>query len=383
MDKKRFILLLIAAACFGAAEGLLLPGLSLWWSELGLSNIQIGLMHASGALAVLLSASFIPRLLRRFGIPRCLGIGFILDMSSITGWFLVSWLLPSSMLLFGMLTMSLINGMAITVAWIAFETSLNAAIDNHQRGRCISAYMFAAALGVAIGPLLLNFWEQITTSFLWVAMALFVTGYGLGVSSEVLNYWRPEEEHPAPLIAWRRIAVIIIGLAFIDGVTAAAVYTMMPLYASNIAMNHQQVSWLISAFMVGSISAQLPLGWLLDRVPCRNFLIIAMPIVTLLMLLIADLPWNHHNALLLLMVLWGIAVGGVYIAAFVIQGHFFKGYALSRIMSFFVIANTAGEMVAPLAGGLALQFAPTSFFYLLASLYAGFLGLLLYQKIPC
>src|SRR5262245_1176317 len=173
-------LLPVFAACgaIGLQAGVAIPLVPLALERQGVDKLTIGIVGAAWAVGMLATAPYIPRLAARFAalpfIFAAVVAGSVITVAytltdSVVAWFLLS----------------LVHGMTGGVPWVVSEIWMNVVAEEKHRGRVMGVYAMLVALGLALGPFVL----QVVGVY---GPAPFVTSAVLAllVAVPLLPYWK-------------------------------------------------------------------------------------------------------------------------------------------------------------------------------------------------
>src|SRR5258708_32004326 len=179
----------VFAACgaIGLQVGVALPLVPLALERQGADKLTIGVVAAAWAIGMLATASHIPRLAARFGAVPFI-IAAVLAGSAIT----VAYTLTDSVIAWFVLTF--LHGAVGGVPWVVSEIWMNVVVEEKHRGRVMGLYAMLVALGLALGPFVL----QVVGVY---GPMPFLTSAALAllVAVPLLPYWKtaPQIEHTA------------------------------------------------------------------------------------------------------------------------------------------------------------------------------------------
>jgi MFS family permease len=258
-----------------------------------------------------------------------------------------------------------VAGMASTLRWILAEAAVAELAPARRRGRVMG--LFAMMIGVTFmaGPALLSVllaaaWD--TRAVGWVAVALL--GLGVLLQLPVRPPVNARQAAPAARAGWRgtmgalRAAPVVMLTGFVGGFFESGLASTLPLYGLVVGFSTTLSALLVSASGLGSTLLAPVAGELADRLPAaavRRACVLASLVAALALLLV---PYWSPLAWVIAFV-WGGAGAALYTLAMVEIGHRHQGLALVNSTAVLVMAYTAGGMLAPAAGGLMLQWAPT------------------------
>ena len=256
-------LLPVFAACgaIGLQVGVALPLVPLALERQGADKLTIGVVAAAWAIGMLATASHIPRLAARFGAVPFI-IAAVLAGSAIT----VAYTLTDSVIAWFVLTF--LHGVVGGVPWVVSEIWMNVVVEEKHRGRVMGVYAMLVAFGLALGPFVL----QVVGVY---GPAPFLTSAALTllVAVPLLPYWKtaPQIEHPAD----SGYTAVIVGAplamlaAFACGLGEQVAFSFLPVYAVGAGVSAQTGALWLSAFVIGNVILQWPIGWMADHLDRR------------------------------------------------------------------------------------------------------------------
>jgi MFS family permease len=276
----RAILHVMASICIVATgNSLLTTTVSLHLSDPALDPHVVQLLLTAfpiGFLAGCLSARF---LVVRFGHERSfllvaslagLGAGGYMLTEAATVWF----------------CLRLINGFSIATLFVVSESWINLYADQKNRGAYFSFYMLMTSLATLFAQLLVEaagansphlFQIVFGVILLGLIYARFVGGpwpalrLPLTVTVEAGN---AHSGHRYGIWRLAALAPVTVICVFQSGMTNMNVYTMTPIYAERMHLDATVAVTLVTAFSLGGMLAQAPVGWLSDRMDRRVLLLL-------------------------------------------------------------------------------------------------------------
>jgi MFS family permease len=329
-------------------------------NDAGSSPFSIGVNTALYYLGIAAASPIVPRLMRRHG-RACVTAGLALDALA-TGLFPFA---PGEWAWHGL---RLAGGVGTALCIIPMETQVNHDAPKDRRARDFAIYAFCVALGVGVGSgvaLPLYSAAPILAFLLGGAatLAALVPGW-LGVPGRI----EVADAAPGAEVRWWRHAAGFAG-AWAQGILEGGCFAFLALYL----LSRWGSDWLAGAMMAalfgGVVAAQLPLGWLADRlgrwrvfVGCQVTLIIGL-------LLIPALPWAVVNGVALLAV--GAACGALYPLGLAVLGERLPASALGDANAYYLAANGAGSLMGPLVIGWAVSAAGLPALFYVGALAVG------------
>ncbi len=338
------LLLPVFAACgaIGLQAGVALPLVPLALERQGADNLTIGVVAAAWAIGMLATASHIPRLAARFGAVPFI-IAAVVAGSAIT----VAYTLTDSVIVWFVLTF--LHGVVGGVPWVVSEIWMNVVVEEKRRGRVMGVYAMLVALGLALGPFVL----QIVGVY-GPAPFLTCAALALLVALPLLPYWKtaPLIEHTADS-GYRTVIVaapLAMLAAFACGLGEQVAFSFLPVYAVGAGVSAQTGALWLSAFVIGNVILQWPIGWMADHFDRRVVLAGCTLAAAVLVLL---LPAVSAQSLMIvgLIMLWGGLSFAIYPVGLALLGQNFVGGDIARANTAFSMLYIVGGLIGrPLAG---------------------------------
>lgn len=353
-----------AMAVVSIALSLSVPLFALLMEHMGASGAEIGLNHTMAAIAMVVSAPLLPRVLARIGlVPLMLGSVVILAavFLLIPVWSSQSW--------WGFLRICF--GFAATALFFASEFWLMSVVPDTLRGRIVGIYAVVLSGSYMIGPLMLNtIGIDGTLTFIAPAVVVCIASIPIVVGRNKAPPSRSEERaHPLdvlsffrtdPMVLW---AVVLFGAIEFGAMGLISVWAMRTGFDQVTAVN--MVFWL--AF--GSLSFQLPMGWAADRYDRRKLMAIAA-VVSLVMPLVM-IPFAGNVVIASgSMFIWGGMAVAFYSLSLTELGSRYRGETLARGNAALVLAYGLGALLSPAGFGLAMDSIPPNGLLWVAALAA-------------
>ena len=172
---------------------------------------------------------------------------------------------------------------------------------------------------------------------------------------------------------------LLAGAHFSHHVLTAVIVPLLPFIRNEFGLSYAQTGFVTSAFTVAYGFAQLPAGWLADRVGPRYLLLFGITGVAATGLVVGLSP--VFAVLIVGLLLMGIAGGGYHPAASAVIAHMVHPDRRGQAMGVHIIGGSTSFFLAPLlAAGLVTAFGWRGTFLAL-SLPVALLGLLLFVLI--
>ncbi len=222
------------------------------------------------------------------------------------------------------------------------EIWMNVVVEEKRRGRVMAVYGMMVALGMALGPLVLQ-----VTGVYGPAPFLTCAGLALLVALPLLPYWKtsPEITHSSDSgfgIVLLAAPLALFG-AFACGLGEQVAFSFLPVYAVGAGVSAETGALWLSAFVMGNVVLQWPIGWLADHADRRAVLGGCTGASAVLVVVLSLMPAQSFGVIGVVMV-WGGISFAIYPVALALLGQSFKGGDIAR-------ANTAFSMIY-IVGGL-------------------------------
>ncbi|SFS41823.1 MFS transporter [Marininema halotolerans] len=376
-ERRWFLVLLGVVATAGLTQGLLLPLVATLLEKKGVSSSMNGLHATALYLGILLSTPFCGWLVRRYGYRFVILIGMVLLLGCTFLFPIFTGFVPWMVLRF-------LIGVGDSILHYATQLWITAESPVHLRGRRVSQYGLAFAMGFGLGPLGMNLlkWGEWVPFITMGVLLLFVFGGTFFLKDQRPPVDSRVEASRSRMLRIYRWSFVALCPAFLYGFLEATLSGSFPVYGLRNGLGTSWVSILISAFVYGSLLFQLPLGILSDRLGRKKVL---GGICFIGAIGMAVIPLVIENAWLLLLVF--ALVGGLLGSLFSLGLAFLadilpmedlpEGNALAS--AHFAI----GCVLGPYIGGVLIQsVGGDSLFYLIAGTLLAFVILTLRYQTP-
>ncbi|CAM5207542.1 Fucose permease OS=Ureibacillus acetophenoni OX=614649 GN=SAMN05877842_11837 PE=4 SV=1 [Ureibacillus acetophenoni] len=278
-EQRRFWTLVIIVSISGFSQGMLLPLISIIFETDGVSSTLNGLNATGLYIGTLLISPFVEQPLRKFGYkPIIIGGGAVVFISLLMFplWkHVVFWFI-----------LRLLIGIGDHCLHFATQTWLTSSAPQGKLGKSMAIYGLSFGVGFAVGPLMTPL-VRVSESFPFIVSSL------LCLMAWSLVFFI-QNEHPEVLagdakgsnsFTRYKLSFKYAWIAFLPpfayGVLETSINALFPVYALRMDYDLTMVSMIISAFSVGGIITQVPLGLLGDRIGRRNVLLIALAVGTI------------------------------------------------------------------------------------------------------
>ncbi|MFK8251089.1 MFS transporter [Ancylobacter terrae] len=351
-----------AISVVGIGLGLSIPLLSIELESRGIARTWIGLNTAMGGIATIVTAPFMPAMVRRFGAGTMLIGAILLAMASLIGFKATGWFPLWFPLRFAF-------GAALCVLFVVSEFWINAASPPEKRGLIMGIYATVLSLGFAAGPAILGLVGiQGWTPYL-IGAAIFLAGtipvfIGAAEAPEITS-----ESHTG-VFALLRLAPSATLAAFVFGAVETAQLGFLPIYGLRRGLSEVDASLLLTIAVLGNVLFQIPLGILSDRMDRRRLLLASATAGLIGVSVLPLLPAQGWSIAAAVFLTTG-AAGGMYTIGLAHLGARFRGAELAAANSAFVMLYSVGLTLGPPLTGVGMDaLDPHGYALTLAALFA-------------
>jgi MFS family permease len=365
-NNLRFWILVSIVAISGFSQGMLLPLIAVIFEKNGVSPSLNGLNATALYIGILLVSPFMEMPLRKYGYKPVIIYGGGLVIVSLA-------LFPLWETFWFWFVLRLLIGIGDHSLHFATQTWITSSSPAAKRGRNISLYGLFFGIGFASGPLMTPLVNVNQTLPFIVSSLLCLIGW---VFVFTLKNERPEQDAGInsflATIKQFRNALKYGWVAFLPpfsyGYLESSLNGSFPVYALRMNMEVANVSLLLTAFAIGSIVTQLPLGILSDKYGRKTIL---MTVLFLGFFSFTAASFVEHSfiGLFVIFIISGMIVGSTfslgisYMTDLVPKNLLPTGNLLCGI--FFSLGSLSG----PIIGGLFIKFAEKiSFFYIISTM---------------
>jgi MFS family permease len=362
----RFWILVSIVAISGFSQGMLLPLIAVIFENSGISSALNGLNATALYIGILLVSPFMELPLRKYGYKTIIILGGGLVFISLA-------LFPLWKSFWFWFVLRLIIGIGDHSLHFATQTWITSFSSLEKRGRNIALYGLFFGIGFAAGPLMtpLVYINEALPFIISSILCFIGWSFVFTLKNEL-----PEQEvninsFLATIKQFKR-ALKYGWIAFLPplayGFLESSLNGSFPIYALRKDIAVSSVSLVLSAFAIGSIITQLPLGMLSDQYGRRRVLM-TVGFLGFCSFMSASFLEQNVVGLFLAFLISGMLVGSTfslgisYMADLVPKNLFPTGNLLCGIFFSF------GSLCGPLIGGLFIKyFQNVSFFYIISTL---------------
>jgi MFS family permease len=359
--------IIMSSFALGVAFGGYIPLQSLWMESLDRPFNQIGLTNGIVGLGIVISAYFVPQLVRRVGITRAILIGLFLATISASVFRLTEnlhlWLI-----------IKFIKGLGLGLHWVLSEAWLIKISPPKIRPKAIAIYAVSMSIGFAGGPAIIwLFGHTSMLPFFCVSSVLIVTA----VPFFFIKKFEPAIELDAKSSPVKLILKFptVVAACVVAGGIDLAMLSLLPAIIMRLPTADVDIaSTIVTAMAIGTIAFQYPIAKLVDYFKPEK---ISAFVVTFGVAFAALLPFFLHS--------FYLANGMAFLGAGLIYGLYTLGLTMlsNRVSSrdlvtanagfviIFEMSNLFGPTVAGILVDVSFKFGFSSFVFLLGLVYVG------------
>lgn len=326
------------------------PLLALEMERWGTPSTIAGLTATLAGVGNLLFVPFVPRLAARFGVKWLVATMLLLA----AGLHFAFWVLPN---LWVWAAFRFMLGAAIGTLFVLSEYWISAAANPLRRGFIMGAYATALALGFAIGPLMLTVTGTQGMLPYAATAVLILTGLMplklIGPSAATVH-----GSPRASVLSFVRLAPAATLAALTVGAIEIGAFTQLSIHGLRMGWPEDSAAMLVSAFAIGNVLFQMPMGWLADRLDRRKILLgiaLSATVIACCLPLTGSAFWPHAGLLMLL----GGLVGALYTVGLAHLSSRFAQADLVSANAAFVMLYSVGQMAGPPLLGAGIDVAGT------------------------
>jgi len=358
--------LLSSISLIGVCVGMTSTLLSLRATIEGFGTLVTGFIMSAYFIGYLFGSTRAPKDIRRVGYIRSFGGLAALAAASV----LVQAIWIDPVVWF---VMRFVTGFAISGIFVIVESWLNTMADNKSRGTLLSIYLVIIYSGLIAGQLILG----VADPGGFIAFAIVVLLINLALIPILVSVTVEPTTHENRKVPVKMLLnTVPLGVinAFVMQACYAMFYGIGPMYASYIGLSVLQITFFMSAFIVGGLLSQTPFGLLSDRIDRRIVIAICAAGGTAAAIVLAQL--GAGNALLIYLV---VAVLGAFILPLYSLGmahtndYLEKDQMVGATGAIIKIGGAGSIIGAPAVAAL-MQFGAINYFFLLLGGLTAFVG---------
>ncbi len=318
------------------------------------STLQMSFVISSYFVGFLGGSLVAPRMIRRVGHVRVFSA--LASLISAAMIFFPTVVDPVAWMLARILI-----GFCFSAVYVTAESWLNNEATNETRGQALSLYMVVQTSGVVIAQALLLTADP-SGYVLFVIPCILVSVAITPILLSISPTPAFETTKPMSLRALFGYSPLgCVGMFLLGGVFAAQ-FGMAAVYGTQVGLSVPQISAFVSAFFIGAIVLQFPIGWISDRVDRRK-LVIVVCCVGVLGALIGTFSGTSFALVTLSAFVLGGASTPLYSLLIAHTNDFLLSEDMAAAAGGLIFLNGLGAIAGPLITGYSMEFiGPIGFF---------------------
>jgi MFS family permease len=368
---RNIILIAIATILVSISLGINSILIPVALSKAGYTEAFIGGALALETVSAVLVAILLTALLRRYDVKwmlcwttviRVLPLFLLLVSDNIFVWGLVIF----------------VHGLALGLFYITTQTWVNSLPIKGRRGLIMGGYNTAYAIGLAAGPIVFQFREYIEQLWqqLLAGKAELIGANGSSMLAQVpgmegilllsisltalagvpvlflrRNFPRCEKSKRSSIKHIFKAAPESMLAVAMAGVSSAGVMAFITIYGQKNDLMLDDAALLLTAFIVGTLSLQMVFSWLSDVFNRRHTLVTAA-FISMCCAAVLPMVIYYFVPALVLVFLWGGAIGGIYSITLAMLGDKFANKDISTANAGYELMDNAGGVFGVLVIGL-------------------------------
>ena len=359
--------LLTSVSLIGVCVGMTSTLLSLRATIEDFGTLVTGFIMSAYFIGYLFGSTRAPKDIRRVGYVR--SFGGLAALAAFSVLIQAIWVDPVVWFV-----MRFVTGFAISGVFVIAESWLNTMADNRSRGTLLSIYLVIIYAGLIAGQLLLGVADPAGfVGFAIVALLINLALIPILVSVTVEPTTHENKKVPISML----LKTVPLGVvnAFVMQACYAMFYGIGPMYASYIGLSIVQITFFMSAFIVGGLISQAPFGLLSDRIDRRFVITICAGGGAISAVFLSQL--GPGNALLIYL---AVGILGAFILPLYSLGMAHTNDYLERdqmvgATGAIIKIGGAGSIIGAPAVAALMQFGAINFFFLLLGALTAIVGL--------
>ncbi|PRX38270.1 Major Facilitator Superfamily protein [Meinhardsimonia xiamenensis] len=351
--------LLLSVLLLQLSSGGVAPLDALSGIALGFSPAELGLLGSAHFAGFLAGCWWAPRVMGAVGHSRAFSaftatgaIGLLAHMIVVDP---IAWAV-----------MRVATGLAIAGCYTVIESWLQARVTNAVRGRAMGAYRLVDMGGSLGAQLLIAVLEPASyVSYNILAILCAASLLPLALSTAVQPA-TTEAPRLRPGLAFIRSPLAGVGV-IVAGLTGAAFRMVGPIYAQGVGLKPGEIAWFLAAYVLGGALAQLPTGWLADKIDRRWVLIWLSVVAVAACLLTVATSGNGTLTVMLAAGFFGLATFPIYSVAAAHAHDFADDEERVELSASLLFAYALGAIASPvITASLVGSFGPPALFVFIA-----------------
>lgn len=359
--------LLTSVSLIGVCVGMTSTLLSLRATIEDFGTLVTGFIMSAYFIGYLFGSTRAPKDIRRVGYIR--SFGGLAALAAFSVLVQAIWVDPVVWFV-----MRFITGFAISGVFVIAESWLNTMADNRSRGTLLSIYLVIIYAGLIAGQLILGVADPAGfIGFAIVALLINLSLIPILVSVTVEPTTHENKKVPISML-FKTVPLGVVN-AFIMQACYAMFYGIGPMYASYIGLSIVQITFFMSAFIVGGLLSQAPFGLLSDRIDRRFVITICAGGGAISAVILSQLGAGNAMLIYLAVGILGAFILPLYSLGMAHTNDYLERDQMVGATGTIIKIGGAGSIIGAPAVAALMQFGAINFFFLLLGALTAFVGL--------
>ena len=259
------------------------------------------------------------------------------------------------------MAMRVITGISFAGFYVVTESWLNDRASNETRGKVLSVYMLIVTGSMGAGQFLLNLAKPEAID-LFILLSVIIS---FGLIPILLT------AKPAPAFAssakmsvlelYRASPLALIGNC-LTGMAHGTIFGLGAIYATSVLVDLKAISLFMACFMIGSLIAQWPVGYISDLVGRRGVMA-GLSVISVTCCILAVAMAKDSLAFYLIIVLLGAAAMPMYSICIAYANDRLEPHQIVAASGSLVMVAGFGAMVGPIVIAFFMDLFDVSFYF--------------------
>lgn len=326
----------------------------------GFSTFQMSLVMSAYFIGFLGGSRLAPEMIRRVGHVRVFAaLGSLISAVLI--------LYPALANAEAWMIGRIIIGFCFSGVYVTAESWLNNSASNETRGQTLSLYMIVQMIGIVAAQGIVVLGDP-SGFILFIVPSVLVSVAFAPILLSITPTPAFDTTKPMTLRALYTASPLgVVGMFLLGGVFSAQ-FGMAAVYGGKAGLSIPQISILVSAFYVGALLMQYPIGWVSDRMD-RRFLILVAGILGGVAAFVAIFWGGNFPLLLVSAFLVGGTSNPLYSLFLAYTNDFLEHEDMAAASGGMIFVNGLGAIMGPIfTGWLMTTFGAGAFFGVISAL---------------
>lgn len=268
------------------------------------------------------------------------------------------------------IALRLISGFCFAGLYVVAESWLNDSSTNETRGKVLSMYMVVTYVGVAIGQLFLNLSDPMGFPlFILTSVLISIAVVPLLLSGAPAPHF--ENTQSINILELFRISPLGVVGMFAEGLITASFFALAPVFGQRIGLDIANISFFMTAAVVGTVLFQWPLGAISDRFDRRKVLTVTTLLAAVMAVVCLYAASESMWVLMLAVGVFGGVSFPLYAVCIAHANDHLKPEQMIAASAGLVMIGGIGAILGPfLIAVLMDQFGDNGFFWSIAAVHA-------------